>query len=78
MCADDLYPVLLRGMTQYRVAAELGAQSYDSDAYLKGKPTVLMAIYQLPAANALALDKLVRAKNPPSELNLTQLVMARR
>ena len=50
MCADDLYPVLLRGMTQYRVAAELGAQSYDSDAYLKGKPTMLMVIYQLPAA----------------------------
>ncbi len=41
---------------------ELGAQSYDSNAYLDGKPTVLMAIYQLPAANALALDKLVRAK----------------
>jgi HAE1 family hydrophobic/amphiphilic exporter-1 len=41
---------------------ELGAQSYDSNATIDGKPTVLMAIYQLPGANALALDKLVRAK----------------
>jgi HAE1 family hydrophobic/amphiphilic exporter-1 len=41
---------------------ELGAQSYDSNAYLDGKPTIAMAIYQLPGANALALDKLVRAK----------------
>ncbi len=41
---------------------ELGAQSYDSNAYLNGKPTVLLAVYQLPGANALALDKLVRAK----------------
>ncbi len=41
---------------------ELGAQSYDSNAYIDGKPTVLMAVYQLPGANALALDKLVRAK----------------
>jgi HAE1 family hydrophobic/amphiphilic exporter-1 len=41
---------------------ELGAQSYDSNAYIDGKPTVLMAVYQLPGANALALDKLVRDK----------------
>ncbi|MGI4748420.1 MAG: efflux RND transporter permease subunit [Janthinobacterium lividum] len=41
---------------------ELGAQSYDSNAYIDGKPTVGLAIYQLPGANALALDKLVRAK----------------
>jgi HAE1 family hydrophobic/amphiphilic exporter-1 len=41
---------------------ELGAQSYDSNAYVDGKPTVLLAIYQLPGANALALDTLVRAK----------------
>ncbi len=41
---------------------ELGAQSYDSNAYMNGKPTVLMAIFQIPSANALALDKLVRAK----------------
>ena len=41
---------------------ELGAQSYDSNAYMNEKPTVLMAIYQIPGANALALDKLVRSK----------------
>jgi len=41
---------------------ELGAQSYDSNAYLNGKPTLPLAIYQLPGANALALDTLVRAK----------------
>jgi HAE1 family hydrophobic/amphiphilic exporter-1 len=41
---------------------ELGAQSYDSNAYLNGKPTVGLAVYQIPGANALALDKLVRLK----------------
>jgi HAE1 family hydrophobic/amphiphilic exporter-1 len=41
---------------------ELGAQSYDSNATIDGKPTVLLAVFQLPGANALALDKLVRAK----------------
>ncbi len=41
---------------------ELGALSYSSNAYLGDKPTVIMAIYQLPGANALDLDKQVRAK----------------
>jgi hydrophobe/amphiphile efflux-1 (HAE1) family protein len=41
---------------------ELGAQSYDSNGYMDGKPTVLMAVYQIPGANALALDALVRLK----------------
>ena len=41
---------------------ELGALSYSSNAYLGDKPTVVMAIYQLPGANALDLDKQVRAK----------------
>ncbi len=41
---------------------ELGALSYNSNAYLGDKPTVIMAIYQLPGANALDLDKQVRAK----------------
>jgi len=40
---------------------ELGAQSYDSNAYINGKPTIMMAIYQAPGANALSLDKEVRA-----------------
>jgi hydrophobe/amphiphile efflux-1 (HAE1) family protein len=41
---------------------ELGALSYNSNAYLGDKPTVIMAIFQLPGANALDLDKQVRAK----------------
>ena len=41
---------------------ELGAASYSSNAYLGDKPTVILAIYQLPGANALDLDKQVRAK----------------
>ena len=41
---------------------ELGALSYNSNAYLGDKPTVIMAVYQLPGANALDLDKQVRAK----------------
>ncbi len=41
---------------------ELGALSYSSNAYLGDDPTVIMAIYQLPGANALDLDKQVRAK----------------
>jgi hydrophobe/amphiphile efflux-1 (HAE1) family protein len=42
--------------------AELGALSYNSNAYLGDKPTVILAIYQLPGANALDLGKQVRAK----------------
>ena len=41
---------------------ELASQSYDSTALVNGKPTVAMAVYQSPGANALALDKLVRQK----------------
>jgi multidrug efflux pump subunit AcrB len=41
---------------------ELGALSYNSNGYLGDKPTVILAIYQLPGANALDLDKQVRAK----------------
>jgi hydrophobe/amphiphile efflux-1 (HAE1) family protein len=41
---------------------ELGALSYDSNAYLGDKPTVILAVYQLPGANELDLDKQVRAK----------------
>jgi len=41
---------------------ELGAQSYNSSASIGGEPTIMLAIYQLPGANALALDKAVRAK----------------
>jgi hydrophobe/amphiphile efflux-1 (HAE1) family protein len=51
---------------------ELGAQSYDQDSLLDGEPAIGIGIYQLPGANALDVDKQVRAtmeelkKNFPS------------
>jgi hydrophobe/amphiphile efflux-1 (HAE1) family protein len=51
---------------------ELGALSYDQDSLLDGKPAIGIGIYQLPGANALDVDKQVRAtmeqlkKNFPS------------
>ncbi|MEW6145300.1 MAG: multidrug efflux RND transporter permease subunit [Thermodesulfobacteriota bacterium] len=51
---------------------ELGAQSYDQDSLLDGKPAIGIGIYQLPGANALDVDKQVRTtmeelkKNFPS------------
>ncbi|HWK46378.1 MAG TPA: multidrug efflux RND transporter permease subunit [Stellaceae bacterium] len=41
---------------------ELGSLSYSQSAYADDRSTVLLAIYQLPGANALDLDKAVRAK----------------
>jgi hydrophobe/amphiphile efflux-1 (HAE1) family protein len=51
---------------------ELGAQSYTQDSLLDGEPAIGIGIYQLPGANALDVDKQVRAtmeqlkKNFPS------------
>ena len=51
---------------------ELGAQSYDQDSLLDGEPAIGIGVYQLPGANALDVDKQVRAtmeelkKNFPS------------
>ncbi len=51
---------------------ELGAQSYSQDSLLDGEPAIGIGIYQLPGANALDVDKQVRAtmeelkKNFPS------------
>ncbi|NQZ58225.1 MAG: multidrug efflux RND transporter permease subunit [Lentisphaeraceae bacterium] len=39
---------------------ELGAESYDSFSKLNGKPGVIMALYQLPSANALDVAAAVR------------------
>jgi len=39
---------------------ELGAQDYSVNAFLSGKPTVAMAITQLPGSNALSTAKAVR------------------
>ncbi|MEI9887086.1 MAG: efflux RND transporter permease subunit [Rhizomicrobium sp.] len=40
---------------------ELGAQDYSINAYLSGKPTVAIAITQLPGSNALSTAEAVRA-----------------
>jgi hydrophobe/amphiphile efflux-1 (HAE1) family protein len=41
---------------------ELGADSYDSQAKLDGKPTAFVVIYQSPGANALQVAQAVRAE----------------
>ena len=41
---------------------ELGAEQYGSSAKINEKPTVFVAIFQLPGSNALDMDKAVRAK----------------
>jgi HAE1 family hydrophobic/amphiphilic exporter-1 len=41
---------------------ELGAQDYSVNAFLSGKPTIAMAITQLPGSNALSTAKAVRAE----------------
>jgi hydrophobic/amphiphilic exporter-1 (mainly G- bacteria), HAE1 family len=42
--------------------AELGSQTYSSDAKINGKPGVALAVYQLPGSNALDVAKQVEAK----------------
>jgi multidrug efflux pump subunit AcrB len=41
---------------------ELGAQSYDQNATLDGRPSVALSVYQLPGSNALDVAGLVRKK----------------
>ncbi|HZD89628.1 MAG TPA: efflux RND transporter permease subunit, partial [Pseudolabrys sp.] len=41
---------------------ELGAQSYNAEARLDGKPSATIIIYQAPDANALAVSNAVRAE----------------
>ncbi len=41
---------------------ELGARSYDVNSYLDGQPAVTLAVFQLPASNALDTARLVRQK----------------
>src|SRR4029434_5563767 len=40
---------------------ELGSKSYDVSSYLDGQPSVTLALYQLPGANALATAQSIRA-----------------
>jgi HAE1 family hydrophobic/amphiphilic exporter-1 len=41
---------------------ELGAENYTINAYLKGKPTAAVGIFQLPGSNALKTAEAVRAE----------------
>src|SRR5215469_16768252 len=41
---------------------ELGSKSYDVSSYLDGQPSVTLALYQLPGANALATAESIRAE----------------
>jgi multidrug efflux pump len=41
---------------------ELGSKSYDVSSYLDGQPSVTIALYQLPGANALATAQSIRAE----------------
>ena len=41
---------------------ELGAESYANSGYLSGSPSALLAIYQLPGANALDVADAVTAE----------------
>jgi multidrug efflux pump len=48
---------------------ELGAQNYDIDGYINGKPTTLIAIYQQYGANALDVASRVKQKLKDLEKN---------
>jgi multidrug efflux pump subunit AcrB len=52
------------GLVRMRDVAriELGAQGYDQDCTLDGRPTVALSVYQRPGSNALKTAQLVRAK----------------
>jgi multidrug efflux pump len=41
---------------------ELGAKNYDVASFLDGKPSITMAVFQLPGGNALATAEAVRAE----------------
>jgi multidrug efflux pump len=41
---------------------EMGAQSYDQNCTLDGKPSVALSVYQLPGSNALDVAKRVKAR----------------
>jgi HAE1 family hydrophobic/amphiphilic exporter-1 len=41
---------------------ELGSKTYSVNGFLDGKPTAIVAVYQLPGANAIDLAKKIRAK----------------
>ncbi|MFC3784868.1 hydrophobe/amphiphile efflux-1 (HAE1) family protein [Sphingopyxis italica] len=48
---------------------ELGASDYNSNTYLSGDPTVIMAVFQRPGSNALAAAEAVEAEMVASSKN---------
>ena len=42
-------------------SVELGAENYDTTCGLNNKPSIAVAVYQLPGANALQVSQGVRA-----------------
>jgi len=42
--------------------AELGAKNYDVGSFLDGKPSVTLAVFQMPGSNALATAEAVKAR----------------
>src|SRR3546814_4275185 len=48
---------------------ELGASDYNSNTYLSGDPTVIMAVFQRPGSNALAAAEAVEAEMAASSKN---------
>ena len=66
---EDFRNIILKTDDQGRLTrlgdvarVELGAQDYSINAYLSGKPTVAMAITQLPGSNALSTAEAVKAE----------------
>src|SRR5262249_37929055 len=66
---EDFRNIILRSDDQGRLTrlgdvarVELGAQDYSINAYLSGKPTVGIAVTQLPGSNALSTAEAVRAE----------------
>ncbi len=66
---EDFRSIILKSDDQGRLTrlgdvarVELGAQDYSINAYLSGKPTVAIAITQLPGSNALSTAEAVKAE----------------
>ncbi|CAN7572056.1 multidrug efflux RND transporter permease subunit [Phenylobacterium sp. LjRoot219] len=66
---EEFGGIIIKRLTEGRVIrlrdvarVELGAQDYSVDAFLDGKPTVAMAITQLPGSNALSTAQAVLAE----------------
>lgn len=54
--------VTLRDVVRDDKGIDLGARSYDTSAFLDGRPSIGLPIFQLPGANALETAQFVQAK----------------